>query len=213
MNAKKDLIVIAVLVIIVLSGALLFRSYSGAPSGVRDMGREEGVVALALGESAKFGSLTITPLELIEDSRCAIDMVCVWAGTVRVKLRTVSGLGASEQTLELGRSMTTEAEEVKFISVSPSRKESEPAPEGEYRFSFEVRRRSMDEINPPLGACYIGGCSGQICSDEEGVASSCEFRAEYACYRSAKCERQLNGQCGWTETNELRMCLQNPPSL
>lgn len=57
------------------------------------------------------------------------------------------------------------------------------------------------------GKCYIGGCSSQICSDQEGVASTCEYREEYACYQSATCERQSNGQCGWTETSALRECL------
>lgn len=55
--------------------------------------------------------------------------------------------------------------------------------------------------------CYVGGCSGQICSDKEGVASTCEYREEYACYKDAKCERQNNGQCGWTNTAALTSCL------
>ncbi len=58
-----------------------------------------------------------------------------------------------------------------------------------------------------LGKCYVGGCSGQICSDEEGVSSTCEFRPEYACYRNAKCERQASGECGWTQTADLKACL------
>lgn len=57
------------------------------------------------------------------------------------------------------------------------------------------------------GSCYVGGCSGQICSDEPGAVSTCEFREEYACYQSARCERQTNGQCGWTMTEDLQMCL------
>ncbi|MEX2010507.1 MAG: hypothetical protein WD874_01745 [Parcubacteria group bacterium] len=65
-------------------------------------------------------------------------------------------------------------------------------------------------VNPPVsaGPCYIGGCSSQICSDEEGMMSTCEYREEYACYKTAKCERQVNGQCGWTETATLRMCIE-----
>ncbi len=58
--------------------------------------------------------------------------------------------------------------------------------------------------------CYVGGCSGQICSDQEGVISTCEFRPEYACYRDAKCETQADGNCGWTPTPELNACLMNP---
>jgi len=61
--------------------------------------------------------------------------------------------------------------------------------------------------NKPKSACYIGGCSGEICSDQEGVVSTCIYRAEYACYKTATCERQSSGQCGWTETPEFKMCL------
>ena len=57
------------------------------------------------------------------------------------------------------------------------------------------------------GGCFVGGCSGQICSDQEGVITTCEYREEYACYKSARCERQTSGRCGWTETPELAICL------
>jgi hypothetical protein len=59
-------------------------------------------------------------------------------------------------------------------------------------------------------ACKPTGCSGQICSDED-VASTCEFMPKYMCYKSAVCERQATGLCGWTETPELKACLTNPP--
>lgn len=62
-------------------------------------------------------------------------------------------------------------------------------------------RRLVDQ------SCYVGGCSGQICSDQEGVISTCEWREEYACYQSATCERQPDGLCGWTPTAELDACL------
>ena len=59
----------------------------------------------------------------------------------------------------------------------------------------------------PLGACYVGGCSAQICSDQPDAVSTCEYRPEYACYKTATCERQRTGKCGWTETVELKACL------
>jgi eight-cysteine-cluster-containing protein len=55
--------------------------------------------------------------------------------------------------------------------------------------------------------CFVGGCSGQICADQEGVISTCEWREEYACYQNATCERQPDGLCGWTPTPELNACL------
>ncbi len=61
-------------------------------------------------------------------------------------------------------------------------------------------------------ACVITGCSGQICSNEE-VITTCEYRTDYACYKTAKCERQSSGACGWTQTAELQACLKNPSPL
>lgn len=81
----------------------------------------------------------------------------------------------------------------------------------------------VETVSPPKeeqpivsGECAVGGCSGQICGEADevsGLMTTCEFRAEYACYRSAKCERQANKKCGWTETTELKACLVNPPTL
>lgn len=71
----------------------------------------------------------------------------------------------------------------------------------------------VEEIAKPVGegkGCKPTGCSGQICSDED-VMSTCEFRAEYACYKTAKCERQADGKCGWTNDAALASCLVNPP--
>lgn len=62
------------------------------------------------------------------------------------------------------------------------------------------------------GACIRTGCSGTVCAEPgKDVVTTCEFRPEYACYGDAKCERQGNGACGWTQTAELAACLANPP--
>lgn len=60
--------------------------------------------------------------------------------------------------------------------------------------------------------CFVGGCSSQVCSDQEGMVSTCEYRPEYSCYQGATCERQASGQCGWTQTPALKACLMNPPT-
>jgi eight-cysteine-cluster-containing protein len=54
--------------------------------------------------------------------------------------------------------------------------------------------------------CVVSGCSGQICASEPMV-STCEWREEYACYQTAECTVQADGQCGWTQTPELTSCL------
>ena len=58
----------------------------------------------------------------------------------------------------------------------------------------------------PQLTCVKTGCSGHVCSDQD-VITTCEFRPEYACYQQATCERQDDGQCGWTQTPALTACL------
>lgn len=61
---------------------------------------------------------------------------------------------------------------------------------------------------PPAAACVKTGCSGQICADGSRF-STCEYRPEYACFQTATCARQADGQCGWTQTPALTSCLAN----
>ena len=61
-------------------------------------------------------------------------------------------------------------------------------------------------------SCFVGGCSGQLCSENRDAISTCEWKPQYACYRTASCERQTDGRCGWTQSPELKHCLETPPS-
>jgi len=63
---------------------------------------------------------------------------------------------------------------------------------------------------PPREGCVRAGCSDHLCV-EEGVdiASTCEWSPVYECYQQATCERQPNGQCGFTPTRELVECLEH----
>jgi hypothetical protein len=181
-----------------------------------------GEVAVGLGETVVFPDVTIQVLSVEEDSRCPIDAQCVTSGTVKVRTVTESGMGVSRDVLELGTTLTTEAEAITFLKVSPERKAGVDVSSETYVFTFKVEKRSTERIPayevtlppkiitdpaPSLPACYVGGCSGQLCTDDPGAASTCEYREEYLCYKTATCERQQNGQCGWTQSSTLNACL------
>lgn len=65
----------------------------------------------------------------------------------------------------------------------------------------------LSSQRPIARACYVGGCSSQVCSENPDILTTCEFRPEYACYQGATCERQISGECSWTETPALTKCL------
>ena len=80
---------------------------------------------------------------------------------------------------------------------------------------FYLRVAKQGSVKPPQRpdrskACIRSGCSNQVCSDEP-MMTTCEWRPEYACYQKARCERQADGKCGFTQTPELAACLNNPP--
>jgi eight-cysteine-cluster-containing protein len=56
--------------------------------------------------------------------------------------------------------------------------------------------------------CIITGCSGQVCASEE-VITSCVAKEIYSCYKTATCEVQADGECGWTMDGQLSKCLQS----
>ena len=62
------------------------------------------------------------------------------------------------------------------------------------------------------GNCVTSGCSGQLCVKKgEADVSTCEWSAEYACYKQfGTCEEQPNGSCGWSKTYDLTQCLKDP---
>jgi hypothetical protein len=61
--------------------------------------------------------------------------------------------------------------------------------------------------SPTLGGCFVGGCSGQICSDKADAISTCQWHESYACYSGEVCQRQESQECGWTPSPKLNACL------
>lgn len=80
-----------------------------------------------------------------------------------------------------------------------------------YYFNVE-QKITPSPINnvPDEEACVIGGCSGQLCHSEseqiDGI-TTCEWNEEFACLIDAKCERQADGSCGWTFTEDYYKCI------
>ncbi|MFH1867242.1 MAG: Gmad2 immunoglobulin-like domain-containing protein [Patescibacteria group bacterium] len=81
-------------------------------------------------------------------------------------------------------------------------------PSGLPELARELRVPVVFEVTAePAPECIITGCSNQVCAEEE-VITTCEFKPEYVCYSKAICERQGNGECGWIETDDLAVCLE-----
>ncbi|HIH42853.1 TPA: eight-cysteine-cluster domain-containing protein [Candidatus Woesearchaeota archaeon] len=55
--------------------------------------------------------------------------------------------------------------------------------------------------------CEVGGCSGQVCAKGGSrVITTCEYRAEYSCYKLTECVC-VESRCAWIEKQEFVRCL------
>lgn len=92
--------------------------------------------------------VTVTPRELLEDSRCPIGVQCIWAGRVRVAVDISSGLGTAHETYEIGTMITTEAEAITLVEVAPAPRADTELKPSDYTFIFEIEKRDLNAINP-----------------------------------------------------------------
>lgn len=72
-----------------------------------------------------------------------------------------------------------------------------------------LTKKDEPVIKIETSTCQKAGCSNQLClsSDEKDVVTTCEWQDEYTCYQKAKCEKQEDGKCGFTQDEEFTNCL------
>lgn len=75
--------------------------------------------------------------------------------------------------------------------------------------AYQTGKTRQDKPSKITEECMIGGCNSELCSEasEDLKASICLYEPKFECYNTATCEKQINGKCGWTQTEELTRCL------
>lgn len=93
---------------------------------------------VALRQPVQTGDVVLTPMAVVEDSRCAIGTQCIWAGQVVVTTR-IDGPGWRE-TIDLiaGKTATVRGHDIALVAVSPAKTGDDMAPE-DYRFTYNAK--------------------------------------------------------------------------
>ncbi len=94
------------------------------------------LVWAALGQQAVVGTVAVTPLELLEDSRCPANVQCVWAGQVRNRAAIGLGSGAANRDLTSGKPEQVAGGALELVEVQPARTSEAAIAHGDYRFGF-----------------------------------------------------------------------------
>jgi hypothetical protein len=147
---QKTLILALTLVAVLAVGVYAIVSYNkpaeNPPPAIEEPTSpipEAETVTVEIGKTVRtLAETDITPLAVIEDSRCPQDVQCVWAGRVRLSVRLDGGMGPSVMEMEIGKMVSTEAVLITLVDVSPAPRAEKPLDPLQYRFTFEVAPRS-----------------------------------------------------------------------
>lgn len=93
-------------------------------------------VPVLIGQTFRVNGLRITPIKVIEDSRCPMNARCIWAGTVRITARIREGHHVQMRELELSKPFLIRGRALTLSDVTPSRVAGGPVRKLRYRFSF-----------------------------------------------------------------------------
>ena len=70
--------------------AAILLSAQARPPEVNVAGRATATMTVRFGQTARFNRVALRPVRILEDSRCPRNVLCVWAGRLRVEF-TVPG--------------------------------------------------------------------------------------------------------------------------
>ena len=92
-----------------------------------------------LGERVQVGELAVTPVAVVEDSRCPTNVHCVWAGRLVVRTQ-IDGAGWRDSAdMRLGETYGTHGKVIALVSGEPGKTADRETPPEEYRFTYEAR--------------------------------------------------------------------------
>jgi hypothetical protein len=133
--------------------AIALLALAGCAHDAAPPGAEFHSVTLALEERGKLDYFRLTPLRVLEDSRCPAGTQCIQAGTVRLALR-IEDSSRRQQDLTLAEPFRIRPDAWLILcTVTPARpSRSEIAP-GNYRFRFALAKVGP---LPPLKFCNFG---------------------------------------------------------
>ena len=90
----------------------------------------------ALGQIASVDGLRIRPLRVVEDSRCPINVVCVWAGRLVVRAEVSGGNWRETRDFELRKPESIADCTLTLMEAEPSKLAEQPIRSADYRFTF-----------------------------------------------------------------------------
>ena len=93
---------------------------------------------LGIGQTGEVEGVSIMPLEVAEDSRCPLDVVCIQAGTVRLKVEVAIGAEKYLENFLLGHQTDIKSVQITLTEVTPAPNSKVTITPDQYKFLFTI---------------------------------------------------------------------------
>lgn len=101
---------------------------------------DDGSVDARLGQTVNVGGPRLTPLAVLEDSRCPMEARCIWAGRVRLSVRVTTGAGSTVRELASDKPLQVAGGQLILQGVMPPRSTQRTIAPSDYRFTLHYNR-------------------------------------------------------------------------
>ena len=89
-----------------------------------------------LGQAQQMREFTVTPIEVLDDSRCPEGVQCVWEGEVRMRVAIASTNGVVEDEISTRSPVPVNRGMLQLAEVTPAPSADSAFDPGDYRFRF-----------------------------------------------------------------------------
>ncbi len=89
-----------------------------------------------MGQTISVDGPRVRPLAIVEDSRCAKEVECIWAGEVKLRVRVTTGKGSEIKIMSPGAAQPVADGTLTLMNVAPGKSVKRRLRASDYRFSF-----------------------------------------------------------------------------
>ena len=135
---------------LLLAAALFAGTAACSPMAARPMPGDSGsgIVTLSIGARGHAGGLILTPIAIVEDSRCPSTVQCIQAGTIRVETRVERDGETSTVVLKPYENVLVAGHRVALLSACPYPSAPGKIAREDYRLTFTVMPPNVEATVP-----------------------------------------------------------------
>lgn len=107
-----------------------------------------GLTWARLGQTVTVGTVRVTPIRVLEDSRCPVDVACVWAGRLRISVRITGQGRPATRDLTLRQPLAVPGGTLNLLDARPERRTTSRFAPSAYSFGLRFERPRPRLMHP-----------------------------------------------------------------